>query len=128
MPEFSNRSLARLGTCHPDLIWLFDEIIKEYDCTIIEGHRSRATQAEYFRTGRSKVEIGKHNHVPSLAIDVAPYPIDWKDLKRFYHFAGYVQAWADGLDMDIRWGGDWDGDNNFDQDFNDLVHYEITPK
>ena len=32
---------------------------------------------------------------------------------------------AAGLDIEIRWGGDWDGDNEFtDQSFDDLVHFE----
>jgi hypothetical protein len=32
-------------------------------------------------------KLGK---VSILAVDVAPFPIDWHDLKRFYHFTGYV--------------------------------------
>jgi len=26
--------------------------------------------------------------MPSDAVDVAPYPIDWNDKERFYYFAG----------------------------------------
>jgi hypothetical protein len=61
-----------------------------------------------------------------MAVDVAPYPIDWEDTKRFYHFAGFVQATAKQLNIPIIWGGDWNNNNNFkDQTFNDLVHFEL---
>ena len=64
---------------------------------------------------------------PSMAVDVAPCPIDWEDTKRFYHFGGYVKAWAHALDIKIIWGGDWDSDNDFrDQRFHDLVHFELS--
>ena len=33
---------------------------------------------------------------------------------------------AQDLDIPIRWGGDWDSDNNLnDQNFMDLVHFEL---
>lgn len=128
MYKFSSKSKAQLLTCHPELQRLFREVIKGYDCTIIQGHRGKEEQDEYFRTGKSKLEwpLSKHNKNPSLGVDVAPYPIDWNDLNRFYHFGGYVKGVADQLDINIRWGGDWDGDNDLnDQTFNDLVHFEL---
>lgn len=128
MPKYSERSLDRLESCHPDLIKLFREVIRYYDCTIIEGHRSSDRQDELFRQGQSKLVGGesKHNHLPSLAVDVIAYPIDWKDTTRAYNFGGYVKGVADLMGIKIRWGGDWDGDNDFkDQTFNDLVHFEL---
>jgi peptidoglycan L-alanyl-D-glutamate endopeptidase CwlK len=59
---------------------------------------------------------------------VAPYPIDWNDTKRFYHFAGFVLGVAKSskIAIPIRWGGDWDSDNDLnDQTFMDLVHWEL---
>lgn len=128
MYKFSSRSKAQLITAHPELQRLFREVIKGYDCTVIQGYRGKEEQDEYFRTGRSKVEWpnSKHNKTPSLALDVAPYPIDWNDINRFYHFGGYVKGVADQLDINVRWGGDWDGDNDLnDQTFMDLVHWEL---
>ena len=95
MPSYSARSKARLETCDPKLQALFEEVIRHWDCTILEGRRDQATQDEYFRTGRSKVQWpnSKHNAIfPALsrAVDCAPYPIDWNDHKRFIHFAGFV--------------------------------------
>ena len=128
MYTFSHKSLTNLATCHDDLQILFQEIIKCYDCTVIQGWRSNEEQNEYFRAGRSKLRGGqsKHNASPSLAVDVVPYPIDWNDYKRFYHFSGIVKGIASSLKIPIRWGGDWDNDNNFkDQTFHDLPHFEL---
>ena len=131
MYTFSHKSLTNLATCHDDLQTLFREIIKHYDCTIIQGWRSNEEQNEYFRAGRSKLRGGqsKHNASPSLAVDVVPYPIDWNDYKRFYYFGGLVKGIAFKLKIPIRWGGDWDSDNNFkDQTFHDLPHFELLLK
>lgn len=128
--RFSNKSISQLVTCDADLQRLFREVLKGYDCTIIQGFRGKEEQDEYFRTGKSKVQYpnGKHNQSPSLAVDVAPYPVDWNNTKRFYHFAGYVLAVADMMGIKIRWGGDWDSDKDLDdQTFMDLVHFEIKP-
>jgi len=141
MPSFSNRSLDKLNTCHPDLQRLFRNVIQYYDCTILEGLRTDERQYELFRQGKSKLDgehkRSKHQSVipdderlsPSLisrAVDVAPYPIDWNDTKRFYHFGGLVKGIALQLDIPIRWGGDWDGDNDLnDQTFFDLPHFEL---
>lgn len=78
--------------------------------------------------GRSKTKWpdSKHNSNPSMGIDVAPYPIDWNDIKRFYHFGGFVQSRAESLGIKLRWGGDWDSDRDLnDQTFMDLVHFEL---
>ena len=129
MPEFSEQSRGKLVTCDASLQLLFNEVVKKYDCSVITGYRGKAEQEEAFKNGKSQVHFpnGKHNKIPSVAIDVSPYPIDWSDTKRFYHFAGYVKGVANSLGISIRWGGDWNSDNNFsDNAFNDLVHFEIV--
>jgi peptidoglycan L-alanyl-D-glutamate endopeptidase CwlK len=140
MPSYSNRSLFKLKGCHDDLITLFKEIIKEYDNSILEGIRTPERQQELFAQGKSKLDgitkISKHQITEyrdkSIAVDSAPWPIDWNDLNRFYHYAGYVKGVADRLYYEgkmnhkIRCGADWDGDNSFkDQSFNDLAHFEL---
>ena len=128
MPKFSNRSKERLATCHADLQKLFNIVIKTYDCSILEGHRSHARQEELYAQGKSKLRAGlsKHNTSPSRAVDVAPYPINWNDRNRFYHFVGYVKGIADHLGIPIRCGADWDGDHDLkDQTFFDLPHFEL---
>lgn len=129
MPKLSQKSIERLASCHSDLRLLFSEVAKHYDITILCGHRNKEEQDEAFRSGKSKIQWpnGKHNSFPSLAVDVVPYPIDWNDKIRFYHFAGFVRGIAARLDMKIRWGGDWDGDFDFkDQNFFDLPHFELV--
>ncbi|HSH41651.1 MAG TPA: hypothetical protein VK973_05940 [Arenicellales bacterium] len=128
MPRFSRTSMSRLETCDERLQALFARVIEGWDCTILEGHRDKTAQNAAFEEGNSKLRWpdGKHNRLPSIAVDVAPYPIDWGNTKRFYAFAGYVIGIAEEMDIPIRWGGDWDGDRDLDdQSFNDLVHFEI---
>ena len=128
MPRFSQKSINRLNTCHPELRRLFENVVETFDCSIVYGFRGNDEQDKLFDEGKSKLKGGqsKHNRFPSLAVDVAPYPIDWDDTKRFYYFAGYVKRTAEDMKIKIRWGGDWDGDNNLnDQSFMDLVHFEL---
>ena len=48
-----------------------------------------------------------------------------KEVGVFYYFGGYVLGTAQEMGIDIRWGGDWDGDRSIsDQTFDDLVHFE----
>lgn len=131
MPSFGKASQKQLATAHKDLQKLFNEVVKDWDCTVIEGKRTEAQQRLNLASGASKTLRSKHvfpAEGPSLAVDVAPYPIKWNDLNRFYAFAGYVVGRARGLGINIRWGGDWDSDRDFtDQTFNDLVHFELVP-
>ena len=128
MPKFGTRSKRNLYTAHPDLIRLFEEVVKNFDCTVIEGHRSKERQNKLFDEGKSKLKYpkGKHNATPSNAVDVAPYPIDWSDRDRFHYFAGYVIGIASSMGIKIRWGGDWDMDTQTkDNNFDDLPHFEL---
>lgn len=65
----------------------------------------------------------------SNAVDIAPYVdghISWNEYHCCY-VAGIVMAIAKLKGIKIRWGGNWDMDSEpvTDQDFQDLVHYEI---
>lgn len=131
MPMFSARSKERLSSCHPDLQRLFEEVVKEMDCIILVGYRGEVDQNKAVSQGTSTKfwPNSMHNSKPSLAVDVAPFPVDWKNKKRFYYFAGYVMGIADklGLGQNIRWGGDWDHDNDLDdQHLFDLGHFELV--
>ena len=130
MPEFGTTSMRRLQTCDYRLQFLCCTVVRTYDCSVLEGHRGEILQNSYFNATpqRSKVPWpeGMHNSWPSKAVDLAPWPIDFEDTARFCHFAGFVQATAVELDIPLRWGGDWN--RNYvlgDQDFFDLVHFEL---
>ena len=81
---------------------------------------------------KSKFKYPKSNHNvtepngKSLAVDVTPYPLDWKDRERHTLFAGYVLATARSMGILLRWGGDWDMDFQVnDNKFDDFPHFEL---
>jgi peptidoglycan L-alanyl-D-glutamate endopeptidase CwlK len=142
--------MRRLETCAPELQHLFREAIKRVDCTILEGARSDERQRELYRQGRSKLDgvTRRSRHQPaagglSMAVDVAPYPIDWRVQDdnvraRWIAFARLVFSVADEMSISLRWGMDWN--RNWDwrdlasdpsddprQTFNDYPHWEIVP-
>lgn len=128
MPRFGSRSKKRLATCDDRLQDLFKEVVKHFDCSVIQGYRGKADQNKAFDEGRSKLRYphGKHNASPSKAVDVAPYPINWSDRDRFHYFGGFVLGIASQMGLKIRWGGDWDRDTEVkDNRFDDLPHFEI---
>lgn len=135
MPAFSQTSKDRLQTCHNELQAICNEAIKLYDFTVLCGHRNEGEQNRAYSAGNSKLRYpnSKHNKVPSLAVDLAPYPINYKRSQDWYYLAGLIMTVAykmrvDGLVQSrLRWGGDWDGDQDFaDNKFNDLGHFEIV--
>jgi peptidoglycan L-alanyl-D-glutamate endopeptidase CwlK len=128
MPSFSSRSQGRLDSCDKKLQAVFAEVIKHIDCSILEGTRTKETQDKYYAEGKSKFKYpgSKHNTSPSQAVDVTPYPIDWKDRERQTLFAGYVLGVARGMGIKLRWGGDWDMDFEVnDNKFDDFPHFEV---
>ena len=128
MPKFGKKSKSRLKTCDEDLIALFEEVVKYFDCTVLEGHRGEKLQNKYFKEGKSKLKFpdGNHNNNPSTAVDVVPYPIDWDDRERMSYFAGFVKGVAYKMGIPIRWGGDWNNNTNLkDNSFDDLPHFEL---
>jgi len=144
--SFGKRSKERLNTCHKDMILIMEETIKMYDFSVLEGLRTAEKQAEYFETGRSKLDgvnkKSKHQDSGdglSYAIDIMPYKKgsnafsgEQKDLRRFYYLAGAVKMTAHRLleegkiSHTVRWGGDWNSNDLFDDNsFDDLPHFEL---
>lgn len=129
MPSFGKKSKKELNTCDVRLQMLAQEAIKIIDFSVLQGHRTEEQQNEAYAKGNSKVKYpnSKHNKYPSLAFDVAPYPIDFNDRERFVYLAGILLGIASTLGYQLRWGGDWDQDRDLkDQTFNDLMHFEIV--
>jgi len=128
MPKFGKRSKKQLGTCNLELQEVFNEVIKTVDCAVLEGNRSEARQNALYKEGKTKVKFpqGRHNAIPSRAVDVVPYPIDWSDRERFTLFAGFVLGTAKSMGINLRWGGDWNQDWQVnDNKFDDFPHYEL---
>lgn len=131
MAKFGRTSSRRLDTCAPRLQVIFREIVRDFDCSVLCGHRTKEEQdaLQGFDPPKTKVSWpnSKHNSYPSKAIDVAPYPIDWEDRERFTMFAGWVLGYAAAKGIKLRWGGDWDGDTEVDDnEFDDLPHFELV--
>ena len=120
----SNREL---DTCHPKLQRLMSEVDKRLskrkmiDLTVICGHRGEAAQEKAFADHKSTKHWPEslHNRLPSMAVDIAPYPIDWSDREAFALLSGYVLAVADDLDIEVHVGALW-------KNFPDLPHVELT--
>ena len=124
MPRFGKRSKERLKGVDAKLVNVLNELVKIMDVTIIEGLRTKKRQEELVKQGASKTKFSKH--IEGKAVDVAPYPIDWKDRDRFHYMGGMIRGIAQQLNIPVRWGGDWDSDGETkDNRFDDLVHVEI---
>ena len=130
MPRFGKRSKERLKGVDAKLQNVLNEVVKYFDITIIEGLRSKERQNELVAQGKSKTKFGKH--VEGKAVDIAPYPIDWKARDDFHYLGGFVLGMAASMGIEIRWGGDWNASSLFkgqrttkDNNFDDLVHFEI---
>ena len=128
MPYFGKSSKKRLDTCDNKLQKVFNEVIKHVDCSILEGHRKKDRQNKLYEEGKTKVKYpnGRHNRQPSSAVDVTPYPVDWEDRERQTLFAGVVIGVASQMNINLRWGGDWDQDFQVvDNRFDDFPHFEL---
>ena len=124
MYKFGKRSRDRLKGVDSRLVNVLNELIKIMDVTVIEGLRSAERQKELLAKGATKVKYSKH--MEGKAVDIAPYPIDWDDRERFHYMGGMIRGIAKALNLNIRWGGDWDSDGEIkDNKFDDLVHIEI---
>ena len=135
MPSFSEQSLDRLDTVRPELAEVLHHVVEIFDIRVLEGRRSWLRQARLLHEGKTTLPPGKSKHnAPddsdpawlSDAVDVAPYPIDWTDPKRFIYMAGMIIGMGAALGHKIRWGGNWDMDQVIidDQNFDDLPHFE----
>ena len=130
MPRFGKRSRERLKGVDAGLVNVLNEVVKYFDITIIEGLRSQKRQDELVAEGKSKTKFGKH--VLGKAVDLAPYPIDWKARDDFHLLGGFILGVASQMDVNVRWGGDWSASSLYkgkrttkDNSFDDLVHFEL---
>jgi len=143
MNHFSKRSKKNLSSCHEDIRIVLNEVIKEYDFSVLHGHRTIDEQMELFKQGREfkdgvwvvdpkkvvtykdgTINKSKHNEYPSVAVDIAPYPIDWEDENRFLILSDEILRTAMFLFNDGKishrmiWGGNWK--------MKDLLHFELA--
>lgn len=126
MPKFSLRSKERLATCHADIQTVLNHLIEYIDFSIICGHRGKKDQDKAYEEGKSKLKYPKsaHNSLPSNAVDIVPYPLDWNDIGAFKRLNGAFTVVAEALykggyiKSKFVWGGSW-------KKLKDYPHYEI---
>ena len=126
--KFGFRSTERLKECDYRLQLILNEAIKLYDFTILCGHRNKQAQDEAYKTGKSKLRwpYSKHNRTPAVAVDIAPYPLNWNDRQSFIYLGGIMKGIAHSMGITLRWGGDFNMNNDLsDQAFSDLPHFEL---
>ncbi len=149
MPTFGARSKRERATVDPRLRSVLDVVIRYVDFTILKGRRGKVGQDEARATGASTKAWPDSTHncpIPddnvsraewredpeglSRAVDVAPWPIDWKDERQFAYVAGRIVQEGIAQGVQIRWGGDFDGDGqgtwrDSDNSFIDMPHLEV---
>lgn len=134
MIKLGKLSLEQLETCDFRLQDLIHRVASEapshLDFSVLCGYRNQADQTMAYLRGNSKAQWpnSKHNRSPSLAVDLAPYPIDWNDTYRFARLMGFVEciAWQMKLGERIRFGHDFNGNGRHDDKFVDWPHLEIV--
>lgn len=147
--KFSQNSLNRLATVHPDLQRVARRALElsAVDFAITQGRRTLDEQrrlygkgrtaaqcvrvgvpAEYARPSEAKVTWVKPengNHLSGRALDVAPYirgKLEYDDNGKLGLWLKIAKAFKDAareLDVSIEWGGDWEGTK-------DRPHFELV--
>lgn len=131
MAHFGTDSKEKLATIHPDLQRVLNRAIELYDFKILDGLRDEEHQNQALaekrstkaypnsRHNRSKNPDGTYNYELSDAVDIAPFPIKWPDIRKqttkeyvkrmgeFYRMAGIIMMAAHTEGVKIRWGGDF---------------------
>ena len=156
--KFGEKSIKQYETLHSDLQTVLSWGIKYclVDFSLVEGHRPPEKQFEYYKkvrefiNGRWKVVNqkavitnvdghhvkGKHNHLPSHAVDFCAYVKDkpqltWDTVHLTYIGASLIMIseflYNDGvIEHKLRWGGNWDKDGDLaDNKLYDRPHVEI---
>lgn len=127
---------------------------KGEDFTILEGGRTKERMMETWGQGRNASELArwsipasyakpsipkvtwlnnpfmsnhrKHDDGYFHAVDIAPFPIDFKDVKKYVKLYTLIMGAARVLGVHLRSGMDWDEDGHLmEKGETDLGHFEI---
>lgn len=128
MYRYSQKSEKNLSTIYPRLQELFREVLKTYDHSVLSGYRDEEEQNGLCDANPPKSQLryphSKHNTLPSMAVDVQPYPM--RHVYDLIRFIGYVEATAYRMGMKIRLGLDWDMDRDTSNNWVDAYHVEYV--
>lgn len=111
--KFGKKSLERLSQCDLKLQALCNRMLErsDFDLTITCGYRGREEQEKAYCEGKSCARFGqsKHNYMPSKAVDICPYPIDWNDDIRWWKMVALAYDCAAELGIKIKSGAFFTG-------------------
>ena len=134
MFKLGDKSMARLDGVDVRMVAVVKRAIQlsEVDFSVLEGLRSKSRQAELYAQGRTAP--GKivtwtmtSKHIVGTAVDLVPYPLDWNDLKKFDAIAKAMFAAAKELNVNIRWGADWNQNGKpREKGETDSPHFELA--
>ena len=134
MFKLGAKSMSRLDGVDIRMVAVVKRAIQlsEVDFSVLEGLRSKSRQAELYAQGRTAP--GKivtwtmtSKHVVGTAVDLVPYPLDWNDLKKFDAIAKAMFAAAKELNVNIRWGADWNQNGKVrEKGETDSPHFELA--
>lgn len=128
---FSAEGEALLAHLHPTMLRVVRRAMsyQAMDMKVITTLRTPDEEAVKVAQGRSATMNSKHfadANGFARAVDLAPFPVDWTDAKRFGILMGLMLAAAVEEGVKIRCGGNWDGDNDFhDNTPEDTGHFEL---
>lgn len=132
--SLSDRSLQRISGVNPKLINLALLAIKrtpiDFGIAYLGGLRTEAEQNQLFKEGYSKCDgyekISKHQMGNAIDVNVfvGSKLVDNKEM--LCVVAGVFFACASELNINIRWGLDWNKNGDIrDNQFNDIYHFEL---
>jgi len=137
MFKFGKASRRRMEGLHPRLVEFLEAAIKytpiDFGIAWMGGFRTAEDQNELFKkVPKVTTKDGykrKSKHQSGLAVDLMPY-VNGKSTpskENYLFLAGALFAIAQDMHINLRWGGNWDMDEELlvDQGFNDLPHFEI---
>lgn len=122
--KFSNESIAMLQGVDSRLVRICELALQVMDFKVVDGVRTLDEQRINVARGKSWTMNSKH--LDGLAVDLAPWPVNWKDTEVFCVLAGVMKAAAHTIGVKLRWGGDWNSNNStVDERSRDYGHFEI---
>lgn len=92
--------------------------------------QAKGIEARYAQPGAAKVTWLNNpfasKHCEGEAVDLAPLPLDWNNLKAFDAIALAMMQAAEDCGVHIRWGADWDADGRpREKGESDSPHFEL---
>lgn len=123
---FGKRSRKNLEGVNPNLVKLAEKALElsTQDFMVTEGLRTVERQKQLVAKGLSKTM--KSKHIVGRAIDVVPYPVDWKDWSKFVAIYNAFRRASEITGIKFRWGGDWNMNGSYrDEKFLDGPHFEL---